>query len=486
MRNLKSKNKKRKKLKRPVNREYTIVSYFFVLIFLSLAGYMVYFNAVEREDVISSPYNTRQNQFQERILRGSLISADGQVLARTDTDGEGNETRVYPFANMYAHVVGYDAKGKSGLESLANFSLMTSHNNYVDQVKNEIMENKNPGDNVVLTLNHTLQQVAYNALGSYQGAVVVMNPQTGAVLASVSKPDFNPNTVDSDWEILVNDSANSSLLNRATQGAYPPGSIFKVVDALAYLREHGTIDGFQYTCNGKITVDGHTIPCFGGEVHGTEDFTTAFAESCNTAFTQMGLDLGKTALTSAAESLLFNAKLPVALDYNKSKFDLGENPGNPLLMQTSIGQGNTLVSPMHMALITSAIANKGKLMEPYYIDHVETASGRTVETTKPKVYKELMTESEAQVLKNLMAEVVTRGTGTQLSGETYSAAGKTGSAEYYGSDGSIKTHSWFIGFSNVENPDLAVAVIAEGAGTGSKVAVPVAHEIFNAYYYGGM
>ncbi len=483
---MKSKNKKRKKLKRPVNREYTIVSYFFVLIFLSLAGYMVYFNAVEREDVISSPYNTRQNQFQERILRGSLISADGQVLARTDTDGEGNETRVYPFANMYAHVVGYDAKGKSGLESLANFSLMTSHNNYVDQVKNEIMENKNPGDNVVLTLNHTLQQVAYNALGSYQGAVVVMNPQTGAVLASVSKPDFNPNTVDSDWEILVNDSANSSLLNRATQGAYPPGSIFKVVDALAYLREHGTIDGFQYTCNGKITVDGHTIPCFGGEVHGTEDFTTAFAESCNTAFTQMGLDLGKTALTSAAESLLFNAKLPVALDYNKSKFDLGENPGNPLLMQTSIGQGNTLVSPMHMALITSAIANKGKLMEPYYIDHVETASGRTVETTKPKVYKELMTESEAQVLKNLMAEVVTRGTGTQLSGETYSAAGKTGSAEYYGSDGSIKTHSWFIGFSNVENPDLAVAVIAEGAGTGSKVAVPVAHEIFNAYYYGGM
>nr|WP_296006925.1 penicillin-binding transpeptidase domain-containing protein [uncultured Blautia sp.] len=486
MRKLKSKDKKRKKSKRPVNREYTIVSYFFVLIFLSLAGYMVYFNAVEREDVISSPYNTRQNQFQERILRGSILSSDGQVLARTDTDGEGNETRVYPFANMYAHVVGYDTKGKSGMESLANFSLMTSHNDYIDQVKNEIMEYKNPGDNVVLTLNHTLQQVAYNALGSYQGAVVVLNPKTGAVLASVSKPDFNPNTVDSDWDILVSDSANSSLLNRATQGAYPPGSIFKVVDALAYLREHGTIDGFQYTCNGKITVDGHTIPCFGGEVHGTEDFTTAFAESCNTAFTQMGLDLGKDALTSAAESLLFNSKLPIALDYNKSKFDLGENPGRPLLMQTSIGQGNTLVSPMHMALITSAVANNGKLMEPYYIDHVETVSGKTVETTKPKVYKELMTESEAQVLKNLMAEVVSRGTGTQLSGETYSAAGKTGSAEYYGSDGSIKTHSWFIGFSNIENPDLAVAVIAEGAGTGSRVAVPVAHEIFNAYYYGGM
>lgn len=142
---MKSKDKKRKKSKRPVNREYTIVSYFFVLIFLSLAGYMVYFNAVEREDVISSPYNTRQNQFQERILRGSILSSDGQVLARTDTDGEGNETRVYPFANMYAHVVGYDTKGKSGMESLADFSLMTSHNDYIDQVKNEIMEYKNRG-----------------------------------------------------------------------------------------------------------------------------------------------------------------------------------------------------------------------------------------------------------------------------------------------------------------------------------------------------
>ena len=97
-----------------------------------------------------------------------------------------------------------------------------------------------------------------------------------------------------------------------------------------------------------------------------------------------------------------------------------------------------------------------------------------------------MTEQEAEVLKNLMTEVVNRGTGTKLSGESYTAAGKTGSAEYYGADGSVKTHSWFIGFSNVEDPDLAIAVIAEGAGTGSKVAVPIAHQIFNAYYYGGM
>lgn len=475
--------RQRIKAKKAVNREYTIISSFFVIIFLSLIGYMIYFNVCRREDIISSPYNTRQNQFKDRVIRGGIYSADGQTLAYTETDEEGNETRVYPYANVFAHVVGYDCNGKSGLESLANFSLMTSHNDPIDQIKNEIMEYKNPGDNVITTLDATLQQTAYSALGDYRGAVVVLDPQTGAVLASVSKSDFNPNTVASEWDNLVNDSSNSSLLNRATQGAYPPGSVFKVVMALAYLREHGTIDGFSYDCTGSITVDDHTIPCFDGEVHGAEDFATAFAESCNTAFTQIGLDLGADRIKNTAESLLFNQKLPIPLDYNKSKFDLGENPGNPLLMQTSIGQGNTLVSPMHMALITSAVANKGKLMQPYYIDRVETVSGKQVKKTTPSVYKELMTEEEANILKNLMTEVVSRGTGTKLSGENYSAAGKTGSAEYYGSDGSIRTHSWFIGFSNVEDPDLAVAVIAEGAGTGSRVAVPIAHEIFNAYYY---
>ena len=476
--------KKQKKAKRRKNREYTIVSYFIVLIFVSLIGYMAYFNIWERDAITSSPYNSRQNQAEDRIVRGSILSSDGQALAYTQVDDQGNETRIYPYGNMFAHVVGYEANGRNGLESLANSSLMSTHHEYVDRLKNEILELKNPGDNVVTTLNTRLQEVAYNALGGYNGAVVVMDPKTGAVLASVSKPDFDPNTVEANWDSLVNDSTNSSLLNRATQGAYPPGSIFKIVTALTYLREHGTLDDFSYNCTGSITQEGHTIPCIYGEVHGQVDFTTAFAESCNTAFVQMGLDLGADAIQETAEDLLFNQELPISLDYRKSTIDLKESEGIPFLMQSSIGQGTTLVSPMHMAMIVSAIANGGELMEPYYIDHVENDAGDVVKTTSPSTYKELMSESEAETLKNLMAEVVNSGTGTQLSGESYSAAGKTGSAEYEGSDGSIQTHSWFVGFSNVEDPDLVVAVIAEGAGTGSKVALPIAHEIFNAYYYG--
>lgn len=476
--------KKRKKAKNRKNREYSIVSCFFVLIFVSLIGYLVYFNVWEREDIISSPYNSRQDQAEDRIVRGSIIASGGEVLAYTQVDDQGNETRVYPYGNMFAHVVGYEANGKSGLEALANSSLMSTHHEYIDRFKNDLLDLKNPGDSVVTTLNATLQEAAYNALGGYNGAVVVMDPQTGAVLASVSKPDFDPNTVEENWDTLVNDTTSSILLNRASQGAYPPGSIFKVIMSLAYLREHGTLDDFSYNCTGSITEDGHTIPCFDGEVHGEVDFTTAFAESCNTSFVQMGLDLGASSIQKTAEDLLFNTDLPISLDYRKSTIDLKKSEGIPFLMQSSIGQGTTLVSPMHMAMITSAIANGGELMEPYYIDRVENDTGDEVKSTTPSVYKRLMSESEAETLKNLMTEVVNSGTGTELSGESYSAAGKTGSAEYEAGDGSIMTHSWFIGFSNVEDPDLVVAVIAEGAGTGSSVAVPIAHAIFNTYYYG--
>ena len=241
----KARTKKEKKAKRARNREYAIVSYFFVGIFLSLIVYMIYFEVEKKDSVISSPYNTRQNQFEDRVVRGSILASTGETLAYTQVNGDGSETRIYPYENMFAHIVGYDANGKNGLESLANFQLMTSHDGYFNQVKNEMKEEKNLGDSVVTTLDVSLQKRAYEALGQNRGAVVALNPKTGAVLAMVSKPDFNPNTVAQDWEYLTGDASNSSLLNRATQGAYPPGSVFKIVTALSYLRSEGTLDGFS-------------------------------------------------------------------------------------------------------------------------------------------------------------------------------------------------------------------------------------------------
>ncbi len=449
-------------------------------IFVALIGYLVYFQVVRSEDFINSPYNTRQDTFAEQVIRGEIRSADGQVLARTDVDSEGNETRVYPYSNIFSHVVGYATQGKSGLESEANFELLTSHAFFLEQLRNQFQDQKNQGDNVITTLNATLQQTAYSALGDRNGAIVVMEPDTGKILAMVSKPDFDPNSIDADWEYLINDSSDSRLLNRATNGQYPPGSVFKIVDALAYYRENGTLQNFSYLCQGSITVDGHTIPCYGGAVHGQEDFYSAFANSCNCAFAQIGLDLGGNLLEDTSEDLLFNRSLPLSMSYHKSSFELSDQSGSPLTMQTSIGQGNTLVSPMHMALITCAIANQGVLMQPYLIDRVESYTGEEVDTTEPEAYRTLMSNTEANLLADLMTGVVTSGTAQALNGRGYTVAGKTGSAEYNEAGDS---HSWFVGYSNVSDPDIVVSVIVEGGGTGSEVAVPIAGQIFDAYYY---
>ena len=248
--------------RKPRNLEYTFVSCFFVLIFVSMIGYLIYFNAVKSEDFINSPYNTRQDTFSDRVVRGKIMSADGEVLAQTNVYEDGTEERTYPYANIFAHVVGYDTNGKSGLESEANFQLLTSHEFFLNQMKNEFKNQKNTGDTVVTTLNADLQATAYNALGDRRGAVVAIEPSTGKILVEVSKPDFDPNTIAENWETLINDSSNSSLLNRATNGAYPPGSTFKVVTALDYFRTNGTLEGFSYLCEGSITKEDHTITCY--------------------------------------------------------------------------------------------------------------------------------------------------------------------------------------------------------------------------------
>lgn len=446
---------------------------------MGLIGYLIYFNTIKSDDFINSPYNTRQDTFADRVVRGKIMSSDGEVLAQTNVSEDGTEERSYPYNNIFAHVVGYDSNGKSGLESEANFQLLSSHEFFLNQIRNEFMGTKNTGDTVVSTLNADLQTTAYNSLGDRRGAVVALEPSTGKILAMVSKPDFDPNTISENWDTLVNDETNSSLLNRATMGQYPPGSTFKVVTALDYFRTKGSFNGFSFDCQGNITKESHTIQCYNGKVHGTEDFYTAFANSCNCAFAEIGTELGGSSLLKTSEDLLFNKKLPLT-SYRKSSFTLNGSSGIPLIMQTAIGQGNTLVSPMHMALITSAIANDGLLMKPYLIDKVTNAGGDTISTTEPTDYKRLMTSNEAALLGKLMEGVVQNGTASALNGRGYTVAGKTGSAEY---DENGSSHSWFIGYSNVDKPDLVVAIIVEGGGTGSEAAVPIAADLFDAYYF---
>ncbi|MDD3277457.1 MAG: penicillin-binding transpeptidase domain-containing protein [Lachnospiraceae bacterium] len=472
---------KSKQKKASIGRQYLIVSYLFVGIFLSLIGYIVYFNVYKRDDFLNSPYNKRAASYQEEVIRGSICAADGTVLARTDVDEAGNETRVYPYNQLFAHAVGYSTSGGGGLESTESITLLTSHANPLEQVQNGFQNEKNTGDNLITTFNVNLQQAAYDAFGDNKGAVIVMKPSTGEVLVDLSKPDFDPNTISANWDTLSSDNENSPLLNRSLQGLYPPGSTFKIITSLAYLRQNLTLDGFQFNCTGELEGGGYTIHCYASTAHGDEDYTTAFANSCNSAFAQIGLSLDKASFATVADSLSFNKKIALELPSSASRFDLNAQTADALVMQTAIGQGDTLMTPMHLAMIAGAVANDGIAMTPKFMNSVTNYTGTVVKEESNQVYGQMMSAQEAAQIKELMKAVVASGTGSALNDLGVTIAGKTGSAEF--SSNPDNTHSWFVGFSDTGSPDdIVVCVLAENAGAGSATAVPIARSIFASYF----
>ena len=468
-------------MKKKRNRQILAVTWLFVGLFFAMMGYTCHYAVTHRQTLMNNSYNTRQEILIAQNSRGSIYAAGGQKLAETVTDGEGKETRVYPYANMFSHAVGYASNGKFGIEAFANYYLINSNTRLSDKVANDVAGKKYPGDSVITTLDVDLQKIAYDSLGMYSGAVIVSEPSTGRILAMVSKPDFDPNEIDQIWDTLINDKESSVLLNRTTQGLYPPGSTFKIVTALEYIRENpDSYSQFSFQCNGRFTHGEERINCYHGTSHGSENFTKAFAKSCNSAFASIGLELDRKKFGKTLDELLFNQELKVDFAYNQSKLAMDENTTDSDVMQAAIGQGTTQITPLELNMITAAIANDGELMKPYLLDRVETADRSVVKQFSPDSYKRLMSEEEAQIMTELMEEVVKSGTGTKLSGLSYTAAGKTGSAEY----NKVKSdsHAWFTGFAPVEEPQVCVTIIIEGAGSGGDYAVPIARRILDACF----
>lgn len=453
-------------------------------LFAAMIGYMVYFQVEKSEDLLKSPYNQRVIRKENSVTRGKILARDGKTeLAYTEIAEDGSESRIYPWGGLFAHVVGYSDYGGSGLENAESIELLKSHADIKEQVNNEVNGVKNKGDYVISTLDKDLQQAASDALGENTGAVVVLDVHTGEVLADVSKPGFDPNTIVEDWEDLNNDESGSPFLNRSLQGLYAPGSTFKMVTALAYLREHGTFDDFYYECSGSYTQGGFTIHCAGETAHGQENFADAVANSCNCAFAYMISDqMNESSLGETAESLLFNKDPDLLLPNAVSRFKFKQGQGVELAMQTAIGQGDTLVTPVHMAMIAQAIANGGEMLRPIFVDQVTTYTmNKEVRTAKTESLGNVMTADEAAALIPLMREVVNRGTAAELSELPYQVAGKTGTAQY-GNIEDDTAHSWFMGFSETGNRDIAIAVIVEGGGNGIAPAVPVAKQVFQSRF----
>ncbi len=466
---------------RDPKRSVYMIIYIFLGLFVFMMGYFVYFISFRSSEVINNSYNKRQDILAKRVVRGDILASDGEVLAKTKIDKEGKEKREYPYGDVFAHVIGRTSKGKTGIEESEDIRLLTSNVNAFEVMYNDLVGDKSPGDNVVTTLKTDLQQVAYDALGSYRGAVVVMEPSTGKILAMVSKPAYDPNKVDQDWkELIADEDTKASLLNRASQGLYPPGSTFKILTSLEYMRENPKdYNKYSYHCTGDIEYDNMVIHCYNGKVHGKVDLLESFSKSCNTSFSNIGKGLNYDSFYNLCQSLLFNQKLPVEMESSISKFTLKKGvSGVKEGMQTAIGQGNTLISPLQNAMITSAIANGGVMMKPYVVDRIENANGNIVKHYSAQLYGKPMTPEESGFIGKMMRSVVTDGTGKKLKNISQKVAGKTGSADNSGGS----AHAWFVGYAPYDNPQIAVSVIVENVGTGSEYAVPIAKKIFQAYF----
>lgn len=470
------------KKKKGKMRETAITVVFFAVCFISMSIYLCVYVKNNHRELIDNSYNSRQTLLAKENTRGTIYDKDGNALALTLKNDDGKEYRYYPYENLYAHAIGYATKGKTGVESMANYYLINSEATISQKVENDISGSKNPGNNVYTTFDPALQEIAYHSMGIYKGAIIVSEVKTGRILAMVSKPDFDPNTVASNWENYLSDNESGVLINRATQGIYPPGSTFKIITALEYIRENpGSFNNYSFNCTGSYKGDGIKINCFHGAVHGNLDFEESFAHSCNSSFANIGMGLNRDSFGNTLNELLFNQNLPTDYNYTVSNLSVDINTSDYDMAQISIGQGKAQITPLQLNMITNAVANNGTCMKPLVLDKVVSCNGDILASWEPEEYKQFLTVQESAVLTELMRSVVEDGTAKNgMKGATYTVAGKTGSAEF--DSLKLDSHAWFTGFAPVEDPQISVTIIVESIGTGGDYAVPMAKRIFDVYF----
>jgi len=446
--------------------------------FISLIVYLTYFQIFQAEKVKTSSYNKRPLG-NEYVLRGSIYDRNETVLSYSTKEDDQKQIRHYEYDNLYSHIIGYydERYGTSGLERSFNSTLTQS--NIIDDVRNvffeildtfKINEDKIPikkeseGNSLVLTIDHQLQQYSRNQLGNKKGSIVAMDPQTG---------DINPNNLRGSWE-NVSTSENKPLINRATAGLYPPGSIYKIITATAAL-ENPDINT-DFNCTGKVKVGGRIFHDYNEKGHGEINLTEALVESCNVSFSQIGAQLGEENLKDISEKFMFNSNIPFDVNTKQSKFPT-DGMDKAELGETGIGQGGLLVTPLNMALMTSAIANNGRMMAPNLVQKVINTNGTVLKNSEPKVLSTVTTPEIANNITEMMVGVVNSGTGTNARIKGINVAGKTGTAQNPGED-----HAWLVAFAPADNPKIAIAVFLEhSGGSGGRNAAPIARNILSYY-----
>ena len=440
--------------------------------FISLIGYLSYFQIFKADDIKTHSYNKRLWINEENVVRGSILDRNDKVLAYNEKKDDSN-IRYYKYGNLYSHVIGYSMieYGKSGLELEYNDTLLNiSENAAINEIKNLVLPTS-VGNDLKLTIEHSMQEKSRAMLQGKKGAVVTMNPRTGEIYSMVSLPDFNTSNLKEEWNDIAEDP-DSPFINRATQELYAPGSTFKVISATAIL-EGSDVD-LDYDCTGNTVINGRTINDYGQIAHGSIDLSKAIEQSCNTYFAEKAQIIGKDYLGKTADKFMFNKNINFDLSTKKSIFPYKKNLGKVELAYSAIGQDKIEVTPLNMAMVASSIANDGIMVKPILIKEILDKNGKTLETMETDTLSTVTDSVNANKVKDMMKGVVSSGTGKNASINNVSVAGKTGTAEVDGKD----SHSWFIGFAPAEDPKIAIAVVLEESGlTGGQGAAPIARDL---------
>jgi penicillin-binding protein A len=479
-----------------VNRAIRRVGLACTALMLALAGQLTYLQVFHAEELANDPRNVRKAIRDFSRPRGDIVTADGQVVARSVPDEEDGDDfdlqREYPQADLFAHIVGSQSFvfGNAGVENTYNDELVGRDLELDLKNLGDIFAGKENTGSVVLSITAEAQALARDLLGGQKGSIVALDPKTGAILAMYSNPSYDPNplaghdtdTVQAYGQQLQQDP-NKPDLARAYRERYPPGSTFKVVTASVGL-ETGAVTpetDFPTVSQIDLPLTDDTLKNFASQSCGG-NLVESFRQSCNTTFGAVGLQLGEN-FVAGMEAFGIGSSPP--LDLRPGAAASGGPPAGsfqqnqPLFAFAGIGQGDVFTTPLQLALAGSAIANGGTIMKPHVMAEITDADGGTVRSFDAETWKTAVSGETAATVSGMMVRVVQAGTGTAAQIPGVTVAGKTGTAQ----NELGAPHSWFVGFAPAEDPRVVVAVLVEGGGnaggdaTGGRVAAPLARRM---------
>ena len=480
-------------MNRPIIRLYGLVAVLFALLVAFTSRWTIF----EASSLRESKLNEHALLEQQRIERGPILAADGTVLARSVRGPEGVYQRTYPTGELFAQPIGYHYLypdlGSTGLELFRNKELNGQSGTNLQSVLDQLQGKEPQGEKVITTLDPSAQRVARDALGVHEGAVVALDPQTGAVRVMASTPSYDPNALRSPASKLEQErelrasQPSRSELNRVTQFGYAPGSTFKIVTATAAIDTGAYTPESTVSGRNNILVSGKLLQNDNGESFGPITLTYALAHSVNTVWAQVAEHVGKRMLARYMGRFGFDRK--PQLDYPADEMSAsGEHVGESIVAPTSplvdvgrlgIGQDKLAVTPLQMAEVVAAVANRGTLMVPHLTQRIVDAEGRTVQRISPRVQSVVMKPSTAAAVTSMMEAVVKEGTGTAAQIPGIQVAGKTGTAETQ--FGNAINNVWFIAFAPAADPKVAVAVTLKAVpGEGATFAAPVARQVIES------